>query len=445
ILYSIFNLEAAHPSLSDSARMHTPAKATSKEEAVLFKQLSGSITGVGLLNPDEKKLMSQTIEKEKANVLRRTMEQVYYEAFDLYRKGKYADALEILNRIITLDPSYDRARSLQSALASISANQIPGFLAAPKSLRDLIQERFYQALDVYRDGRKVEAVAKFEEVMALEPKHRKARYYINRINSEIAKEYFERGKFAQSEGRLEDALQNYYTAVSLDPVSYALLSRQITEVEGTVRSKKVEHLLSEALKELTAGNWSASRQNAKGIFELDPANARAQELINESLEQEAQNYVSRGDRYFRDKQYDQAIATYEKLIKMNYRAAEARKKIDLVNARIKEEEEAARKREEAEKARLESEERAKAAATEKEKARVVTAGAEGPEGIGGAPAAITEEAKRAAESHYQQAMQFYQSGDLQRALGELNIALKFDPNNQNVYAAKRMIEQKLAK
>ncbi|MBI2071267.1 MAG: hypothetical protein HYT79_11795 [Elusimicrobia bacterium] len=444
-------LWAASVSTGRGTKLHTPAKATRKEEAALFKTLAGQITGVGLVTAEEKRIMGQTIEKEKSWILRRTMEQIYASAFDLYRQGRYQESLEVLNRIVTLDPSFERARALHSALSSpAAAGAPPGRMESPKSVRELIREKFYEAVQVYREGRRVEAVQKFEEVLALEPRHRKAQFYITRINGEIAKDYFEKGKFAQAEGRLEDALDNFYTAVSLDPKTYAFLSRQITAVEAEVRSKKLQFHLSEALKSLASGKYSSARSHARDIFQFDPANTRAQEIINESLESEAKEYFTKGDAHLRNKQFDKAVEEYEKVVKLKHRADEAKKKIELAQTKKEDEarrtEEAKKKKEDDEKAKTEAEERAKAASSsEKEKGKVVggAAGAGGAEG--GAPAAVTEEARRAAESHYQQAMVFYQSNDLQRALAELNLALKFDPNNQQAYATKRMIEQKLAK
>ncbi len=426
-------------------KLHVPAKTSKSAEAALFKGLATSIHGVGIVTPDEKKFLSQTIEREKAGILRHTMKLIYDHAYDLYRRGDYQGSLDVLNRIVILDPGYEQARALHSALSwAGKGSAMPSRIEAPKSAQEMVREKFFEALAIYRDGRKVEAVGKFEEVLALDPKHRKVRFYIDRINREIAKDYFEQGKFAQTQGRLEDALDKFYTAVSLDPESYAFVARQITDIESEVRSKKIGRHLEEALKALSAGNWDAVRSSAGEIFRLDPSNVRAQELVNESLERQFVALMAKGDSLLAKEQFDKAVEEYQRAVKLRYKTAEANRKIEMVNGKRKEAEELAKKREEEEKVKKEADDRAKAASDKaaKEKSALSPAGTAGGE----AQAAVaTEEAKQSSESHYQQAMQFYQTGDLERALVELNLSLKYDPNNQNAYGAKRMIEAKMSR
>lgn len=433
--------------------LRAPVKTASKDEVALVRDLTHGITGLGIISPEEKKLMGNTIEKEKAQILRRTMEQIYDNAYELYRKGEYQDAKTLLERIVVLDPSYDRANALLSALNQVpSGSQVK--LESPKSIKQIIEDKFLEAVSIYRDGRKVEAVGKFEEVIALEPRHRKAKYYIEKINGELAEEYFEKAKFAYTQGRLDDALEAFYTATNLDPKRYSFLTRQITQIESDIRGKKVQQYLATSITALNEGRWLDARDEAKQIFKLDPANTRAQEIIDESLRSEAQGYLALGDALVAKKKYQDAIENYEKVIKLGARLEEARKRIDLAKSKIKQDEESVRKKVEEEKAKKEAEDRAKSAMGQtgqegKEESSGLDSAqtkAEAPTaGVAPAPAAVSEEAKKASESHYQQAMQFYQTGDLSHALAELNIALKFDANNQNAYAAKHKIEAEMAK
>ncbi|GEM_PF-6136851 len=423
--------------------LRTPVKTVQKDEVALVRDLTHGIKSLGIITPEEKKLMGITIEKEKAQILRRTMEQIYGDAYAMYRKGEYQDARNLLERIVTLDPSYDKASALLSAL-----NQVPSGseikLETPKSIKQIIEDKFMEAVNIYRDGRKVEAVGKFEEVIALEPRHRKAKYYIEKINGELAEEYFEKAKFAYTQGRLEDALEAFYTATNLDPKRYSFLTRQITQIESDIRNKRVQQYLATAITALNEGRWTEARDEAKKIFKLDPASTRAQEIIDESLRSEAQGYIALGDALVAQKKYANAIENYERVIKLGARLDEARKRIDLAKSKIKQDEERVHKKAEEEQAKKEAEDRAKAAtggANQEHKedgAGAPTAGTQAPE-------SVSEEAKKASESHYQQAMQFYQGGDLSHALAELSISLKFDANNQNAYTAKHKIESEMAK
>ncbi len=407
--------------------------------------MTESKSGVGLINEKDKKLFNQTIEKEKNQVLRDTMSHVYENAYELFRQGRYQDSLALLDRILSVDPGFEKARFLHSALsgANLSSQAAAGMTMSAK---DLIRDRFYQAIETYREGRKVEAIERFQEVLALDPKHRKAKFYVDKINSEIAKEYFEKGKLSYTQGQWESALEDFYTAVNLDPRGYSFLSRQITELESDVRSRKLQAYLSDALKQLSDFKWEESRQTARRIFDFDPSNPRANEIIEKSLKGESDAYFTRGDRLLAGKDFDGAVSAYNHMLKMKHRTQEASKKIELVKDNRKKESERKRKLEEEEAARLEAEQRAQEAAEKQQQEDA----AKKPQADNVATSAqesaqASEDAQRAADSHYQQGIQFYQLGQLQQALAELGLALKFDPNHQNAYAAKRRIEAELSR
>ena len=154
VFYFLLSLPASPPSLpalwaaQSPSKLHSPVKISDKGEAVLFKGLSGQLSGVGLVTAEDKRLMRDTIEKEKNSILRRTMQQIYGSAFDLYRQGRYQEAIDILNRVVILDPSFEQARALHSALSSAGAGRGQGVISAPKSVRDIIRDKFYEAVQV---------------------------------------------------------------------------------------------------------------------------------------------------------------------------------------------------------------------------------------------------------------------------------------------------------
>lgn len=434
------------PQASDARRrdrLQAPQKALQKDEAALFKGVSQSHTGIGLIEQKDQELFNKTIEREKSYILRKTMSHIYDDAYALFRQQRYGEAMDLLERIVTIDPGFDKARFLHSALSGADLGG-GGPAVAVKSTRQIIQDKFYEAIQTYREGRKVEAIERFYEVLALEPRHRKAQYYINRINGDMAKEYFEKGKLEYTQGHWEAALESFYTAVNLDSKNYSFLSRQIADLESEVRSRKLQTYLSEALKQLSESNWPQARDTARRIFDYDPGNVRAKEIVEEAYKGESEIYFARGDRHLKSKEFDKAIEAYKHVLDLRYRATDANRKIALAKK--------AREDEEARQRRLKEEEEARKQAEERAKEATQAAGGEGAAGAaqegGGTAAAAaepTEDAVRASEGHYQQGIKYYQMGQLQNALAELNLALKFNPNNQNAYTAKRRIEAELTR
>ena len=80
-------------------------------QAVKVKDTEGLFLDMSKLNlgtitsEDDKKKYIYTIQLEKARVTRKTLRNVYENAFDLYRQGQYEAANELTRKILAIDPS----------------------------------------------------------------------------------------------------------------------------------------------------------------------------------------------------------------------------------------------------------------------------------------------------------------------------------------------------
>ena len=124
-----------------------------------------------------------TIQLEKARVTRKTLKNVYENAFDLYRQGQYEAANELTRKILSIDPGYQDASILNRAALDLRGTTKP-----MASERRMLEDRFEEGMALYRQGRLVEAAERWEEVSKLSPSNLKSRYWLKKTRVEMAEE-----------------------------------------------------------------------------------------------------------------------------------------------------------------------------------------------------------------------------------------------------------------
>ena len=93
-----------------------------KSEESLFLDMHK--IGLGSLNEfDEKKKFFETVRLEKMKIQESMLSNVYENAFEYYRAGKYDDAKDLASKILAIDPNFDDATMLLEA-----SNQLRGAL-----------------------------------------------------------------------------------------------------------------------------------------------------------------------------------------------------------------------------------------------------------------------------------------------------------------------------
>ena len=79
-----------------------------KETEGLFLDMSKLNLGT-VTSEDDKKKYIYTIQLEKARITRKTLKNVYENAFDLYKNGQYEAANDLTRKILSIDPGYSDA------------------------------------------------------------------------------------------------------------------------------------------------------------------------------------------------------------------------------------------------------------------------------------------------------------------------------------------------
>lgn len=436
------------PLLSSYTAAQAPAKV--RDTDGLFLDMSKVNLGT-ITSEDDKKKYIYTIQLEKARITRKTLKNVYENAFDLYKKGEFEGARELTAKILAIDPAYEDASILQRATIELKGAARPRF-----SQRRLIEDKFEEGMALYRQGRLVEAAERWEESVKLSPGNLKAKYWLKKCRGELADEHFRRGQKAYRQHRLKETLDQWYAALVLNP-RYPRLVQAIAKVEAEAREQDANEKLQAALNLYSQGQTVEALAMLDRVLEAGPGNAKAQKLMSEIRAEMAAQHVSAGRQLYESRKYTEAMKEWKIAVEYGYdqRAAdqlvarakeqmkreEAARKKAAELAKQREEEEAKRKAEEAEKKKKEEEELAKKK-EEEEKAKAEAAKNGQPtSGPGGTPGVPSEESKRQSQQHYLSGVIFFQKGDYEKARDEWNLAKQLDPTNSDAITGLERIER----
>ena len=446
LLASLLLAAAASPSWARAERM--------KDTDQLFLDMSHVNLGT-ITSEDDKKKYIYTIQLEKARITRKTLKNVYENAFDLYKAGEYEGARELTTKILAIDPGYEDASILQRATIELNGSKKPHF-----SERKLVEDKFEEGMALYRQGRLVEAGEHWEEAVKLSPGNLKARYWLKKARAEMADEHFRRGQKAYRQHRLKETLDQWYAALVLNP-RYPRLTAAIAKVEAEAREMDSNEKLQTALNLYSQGQTQESLQMLDQVLEAGPGNAKAQKLMAEIRSEMASQHVAQGRQLYEGRKYNEAMAEWKKAVTYGYDAkaadqlvARAKEQMRREDAARKEAAVVAQKRKEeaaqkaAEEAKAAEVAKQKAAEEEKAKAAAQQQAATGTGGAGtpgaapaGPPKVSSEDARKSSGQHYLSGMIFYQKGDLEKAKDEWSLSLQLDPGNSDAKAGLERIEK----
>ncbi|MDQ7772111.1 MAG: hypothetical protein RDU13_01175 [Elusimicrobiales bacterium] len=426
---------APSPSFGQAA---TAAKPVHTEESLFLNMQK---IGLGALDDtEEKKKFLDTVQLEKQKIQFKMLQNVYENAYHLYRSGDYDSARDMAARILSIDPNFQDAAMLMEA-----STQLRGSARPVLSERVMIEDRFKEALSLYQEGRIVEAHRKMEEVAKLAPNNIKARYWLGRMKDNLKDYYVSKGEEEYVKRDLKAALDNYYNALLIKPREAAIIDR-IARVEDELRRERATDSLKSALEAYAQGNLQGAYNGLRRVLEIQPGDAKAGKLLGDVKGEIEQGFIARGRKLYGERKYTEAISEWDKAKPYSsnpkYLAqlvSRARQQMKLEEeARKRRAEEAARKaREEEERRAREEEERRKAEEEAKRKGV-----ASGP--IEKKPQGVSEENRQAAQRHYMEGIKHFQSANYDKARDEWTIAKQLDPGNADAEAGLKRIEQLLS-
>ena len=401
-----------------------------------------------ITSEEDKKKYIYTIQLEKARMMRKTLNGVYENAFDLYRKGDFNGARDLTSKILAIDPSYEDASILQRATIELNGSPKPY-----ASEQKLIEDRFEEGMALYRQGRLVEATERWEEAVKLSPSNLKARWWLKKARGEMADDHFRRGQKAYRQHRLRECLDQWYAALVLNP-RYPRLVPAIAKVEAEAREADANEKLQSALNLYGQGLIDESIKMLDEVLALGPGNAKAQKLQAEIRSEMAGQHVAAGRKAYESRKYDEAQVEWKKAVVYGYDTRAA----DQLIARAKEQvrrEDSAKKRaaeiakQKAEEEKVRAADLAKAEAERKAKeeadkkaalaAGTSTATARTDGAVTPASLGASEDNKRQSQQYYLSGIIYFDKGDYEKARNEWTHALQLDPANPDAKAGLERI------
>lgn len=425
---------AAAPARSRSQDVKPPG------DAEVFLDLSKVQLGP-VTSAEEKDRFLYTVQLEKSRMTRHMLEIVYENAFQLYQAGDFKGARELTKKILDIDPNWTRASMLYSAATTLQGSRRPG--AAENRFMD---DRFQEGMVLYRNGQLAQAEAKWKQALELSPYNLKVRYWLHRVRHELAGLHFERGERAWRQHRLSDALDQWYSALVLDP-RYPRLVAVISQAEADHRKEVANHRLQEALSLYGEGKIPEALSRLDAVLAQTPGNPRVERLMGELRHEMADQHLDQGRRYYAQRRYAQAISEFKVAVKYGYDPGTADALIaQVLETKVREKDEAAaaaasRKKRQEQKAKKESEKAKKEEELKKKELEPAKPAPAVPVEISTGPAVITPEAKRLSQQHYFAGIIAFQKGDYQEARRQWTIAKQFDPSNSDAQAGLERIDR----
>jgi tetratricopeptide (TPR) repeat protein len=421
------------------------AETRARDTEGLFLDMSKLNLGT-ISSEDDKKKYIYTIQLEKSRVTRKTLKNVYENAFDLYKNGQYEAANDLTRKILSIDPGYSDASILNRATIDLKGSTKPRV-----SERRLIEERFEEGMALYRQGRLVEAAQRWEECSKLAPGNLKSHYWLRKARTEMAEEHYRKGRQAYRQHRLREALDQWYAALVLNP-RYPRLTVELAKVEAESREQDANEKLQAALNLYSQGLVLESLKMLDAVLESGPGNVKAQKLQAEIRAEVANQHVAEGRRFYESRQYDKAISEWKHAVEYGYDPKSADQLVARAKEQMRREEVAKKRAVEVAKAREEDkkkqkEEEAKLAEEakkkdEEEKAKAAAGTTQPPAGQAAPPpTASAESNKQASQQAYLEGVIYYQKGDYEKARDKWLHAKQLDPGNSDAIAGLEKIEK----
>jgi len=389
------------------------------------QMMKAAATDAGKAGNSEKGLYVDSIQATKQSIARETLDAFYRDAQDYYHENRYDDALQLLDKIYSVDPNYVDVQSLRDVIRKRKA------ALTLENNREAISDMMHQGNVAFDSGQNVLAISYWQKALALNPNYEPAKKRIQEVNHALAQRQFETGYIHYHHGDMEDALDAWSNAIALDPTfKQRGLLLLMSRVELNVRRDQETRLAAQAYDLYTQKDLEGSLRTYEELLKIDPRQEEGRRMSAKIKIQLGQTALKTARADQERGLFEEAKREFEMAAHYGYEVPTAQKGIQEADRRLK-----VQREPKAVKHANPSVEKSTATATP-----AATASASPQTAPTPAPSRVTADPAAALE-HYRQGLSAFKAKDFQRAVNELRSAYQLDPSNERIYIAVQRAEQ----
>jgi tetratricopeptide (TPR) repeat protein len=372
----------------------------------------------GKISPTEKTLYEDSIRSTKQSIARETLDAFYHDALDYYNDYRYDEALQLLDKIYSIDPHYENVSKLRDTIRKKQQSSVAQ--SALITVKDLMK----QGDKAEQAGQRVPAISYWKQALEIDPKYAPAIKKIQDVNQAMAKKEFEAGYIHYHHNEMDDALESWSNAIALDPTyKQKGLLLLMSKIEQQVRRDRVARLAAQGFEQSQEGRLEEALQTYDELLKLEPRHEEARRMSSKIKIQIGQTALGASQAALSGRDYPTAIQQADKAIQYGYAISRS--------SAVKVEAEHALQL-----SKLPKPAKPRKPAKPTPAVSPSSATVQAPPAFPAAPANPEE-----AMTHYRQGIAAIRKKDYHLAMDELDVASKLDPSNERIYMARERARQ----
>jgi tetratricopeptide (TPR) repeat protein len=363
----------------------------------------------------------QSIKSTKQSIDREMIDVLYHDAMDAYREQHYAEALELLDKIYSLDPQYEDVAKLRVTIRKTQTEKESEVTSSD------VHSLMNKGSKAYNAGQTMLAINYWKQALGINPNYAPAQKKILEANQRLAKKEFEMGYIHYHHGESEDALESWSNAIALDPTyKQRGLLLLMSKIQLQVRNDQIARLAAQGFDQYQQGQMEDALHSYQELSAIEPRHEEARRMTAKIKIQLGKTAIKAAQRALTAHDYTEAIGQADKAIQCNYEISRAQA--------MKSKAESAQ--------RSASEPKVVKKPSKKPAVEVSTPAASAAPETPAPPvqAANPEEA----QEHYRKGLSAMRAKDYHLAMQELDEAAGLDPTNEHIYVARQRAQQEWA-
>lgn len=373
----------------------------------------------GHISNTDKDLFSSSVKSAKSSIARDMLDSFYSDAVDYQRDRRYDEALELYEKILSIEPDYKDVRDRRDTILKVQSN------AEESSKRRSASDVIRQGDAAAAKGLTIQALAYWKQALQVDPDNAVAKKKIDDTNKAMARRQFEAGYIHYKHNEMEDALDAWENAIAFDPtLKNRGLLLLMAKVQLSLQQEQLTRLANQGYDQYQSGDLQGALKSYGEVLAIQPRHDDARRMTNKINMQLGQAEFKAALASAAGKDYPEAIEHYQASLGYNWEPVKSQAGIQEMQHQM----ELARIPPPAPKPKV------------KPKRKVVVP----PEGPDQTPPVTVAVDAKAAKEHYRAGLQAIRAKDFQRAIEELDQARQLDATDERIYMAYQRARQEAA-